>query len=145
MWTKIIEKMYEDQDAQVLQDNIRAIIQMRATGQNYQTASSARGPPKADATARKLTREELTKEVVSVTKISQQLLYSDFQKAILDYQLREHERFLKSFTQLFKSVDEDLDGVISEEEFRQLLTEMNLVDSDEEVQLLLHQVDPFNN
>jgi len=35
MWTKIIEKMYEDQDAQVLQENIRAIIQMRANGQNY--------------------------------------------------------------------------------------------------------------
>jgi archaellum component FlaC len=32
MWTKIIEKMYEDQDAQVLQENIRAIIQMRANG-----------------------------------------------------------------------------------------------------------------
>lgn len=35
--------------------------------------------------------------------------------------------------------------MISEEEFRLLLGEMNLVSSDEEVQLLLHQVDPFNN
>lgn len=80
MWTKIIEKMYEDQDAQVLQENIRAIIQMRANGQNYSSTTLAKGAPKADATqtARKLTREELTKETVTVNKISQQLLYSDF-------------------------------------------------------------------
>jgi hypothetical protein len=66
-------------------------------------------------------------------------------KAILDYQLSEHERFLRSFTELFKTVDSDLDGVISEDEFRMLMSQMNIVTSDEETLLLLHQVDPFNN
>lgn len=46
---------------------------------------------------------------------------------------------------LFKQVDTDLDGIIQEDEFRQLMDQMNLVSSDEEVQLLLYQVDPFNN
>ena len=90
MWTKIIEKMYEEQDALVLQDNIRQIIQRRAaavSNQNpltnqYATVQSQRSTTKQDAaiyqTAKKLTREELVKDVIAANKSSQQLLYSDF-------------------------------------------------------------------
>ena len=61
------------------------------------------------------------KEVVTESKKCSKLLYTDFQKVILDFQLHEHERFLKSFTNLFKCVDADLDGIISEDEFRMLI------------------------
>ena len=37
--------------------------------------------------------------------IAGKLLYADFQKIILDFQLEEHERFLRNFTDLFKSID----------------------------------------
>ena len=49
------------------------------------------------------------------------------------------------FTNLFKSVDNDQDGVISEIQFKDLLTMMNILDTEEEVENLLAQVDPFNN
>lgn len=90
MWTKIIEKMYEEQDALVLQDNIRQIIQRRAAAlsnqsplpNQYATVQSQRSATKLDAaiyqTAKKLTREELVKDVIAANKSSQQLLYSDF-------------------------------------------------------------------
>ena len=42
------------------------------------------------------------------------LVYADFLKIILDFQLQEHEKFLSRFTQLFKSVDHDNNGVIDE-------------------------------
>ena len=64
---------------------------------------------------------------------------------MLDFQLQEHERFLIKFTDLFKSVDNDQDGVISEVQFKDLLRMMNVMGSEEEIEQLLAQVDPFNN
>jgi len=145
MWTKILEKMYDSGDYAILTESMMGMIQMRANQpSNYLTAQSARGKPEPPS-AKKLTREELTREYVTASISNQQLLYKDFLKVILDYQLNEHIRFLTNFTLLFKTVDDDLDGVVSENEFRLLIRQMNIVSTDEEVELLLHQVDPFNN
>ncbi len=43
------------------------------------------------------------------------------QDVILDFSLNEHLKFLFRFTVLFKVVDADGNGVLSEEEFRSLL------------------------
>ena len=59
--------------------------------------------------------------------------------------MQEHERFLIKFTNLFKSVDRDQDGVISEVQFTELLRFMNVLQDEDEIESLLHQVDPFNN
>ena len=56
---------------------------------------------------------------------------------MLDFQLQEHERFLIKFTDLFKSVDNDQDGVISEVQFKDLLRMMNVMGSEEEIEQLL--------
>jgi hypothetical protein len=37
-----------------------------------------------------------------------------FQKLILDFQLRSHEKYLKRFIQLFRTVDQDHNGIINE-------------------------------
>mmetsp|Transcript_26526 Transcript_26526/g.35480 ORF Transcript_26526/g.35480 Transcript_26526/m.35480 type:complete len:146 (-) Transcript_26526:264-701(-) len=83
--------------------------------------------------------------MISGSKQSSKLLYADFRKIILDFQLQEHERFLVKFTNLFKSVDRDQDGVISEVQFSELLRIMNVLDDEGEIEALLAQVDPFNN
>ena len=61
-----------------------------------------------------MTRQELAASSVINTKKSAQLKYADFKKVILDFQLQEHERFLYKFTDLFKQVDEDSDGILDE-------------------------------
>ena len=40
--------------------------------------------------------------------------YNVFQKIILDFQLRSHEKFLRNFVSLFRSVDRDMNGIIEE-------------------------------
>ena len=92
-----------------------------------------------------MTRAELHNNVDSRQKQNSKLQYSDFQKIILDFQLQEHERFLIKFTNLFKSVDNDQDGVISEVQFKDLLRMMGILQSEEEIESLLAQVDPDNN
>ena len=44
--------------------------------------------------------------------VTGKLLYNDFQKIILDFQLEEHERFLANFTALWKNVDQQRNGYI---------------------------------
>lgn len=90
-----------------------------------------------------MTREELNQLMQS--KDFEKLSYHDFQKTILDFQLQEHEKFLYRFTQLFKQVDGDNNGLVNEEEFRDLLARMQVVEREDEVQLLLQLVDPYNN
>jgi len=55
------------------------------------------------------------------------LLYSDFQKVVLDFQLREHERFLQKFNLNFKRFDLNQDGVVDEQEFRALVISMGVL------------------
>lgn len=51
--------------------------------------------------------------------------------------MQEHERFLIRFTNLFKSVDNDQDGVISEIQFKDLLRMMNVLETEDEIEQLL--------
>ena len=74
--------------------------------------------------SKKLSRADLTKKD---TVSAKQILYSDFQKTILDFQLREHERFLQKFNQAFKAIDTNSDGVLSEDQFSQLIWSMNIL------------------
>ena len=59
--------------------------------------------------------------------------------------MQEHEKFLYRFTQIFKEVDADNNGVINEEEFRELIDKMEVIDKEEELGYLLQMVDPYNN
>ena len=94
---------------------------------------------------KKLTREEQAQQQNS--QKFEKLLFSDFQKCILDFQYEEHIKFLKNFLEIFKSVDIGKHGVIDEPQFIGLLEIMNevskekigenLVDSPDEMNYLL--------
>lgn len=72
-------------------------------------------------------------------------MYQDFQKLILDFQLQEHEKFLKNFTDLFKSIDAQRVGYLSDIQFKELIGVMGLVSEEEEIEYLLGQIDPNKN
>ena len=47
--------------------------------------------------------------------------FAVFLKCVLDFQLKEHEKFLAYFVQLFKKADSDRDGILDENQFRNLM------------------------
>jgi Ca2+-binding EF-hand superfamily protein len=49
------------------------------------------------------------------------LKFGVFLKCVLDFQLKEHEKFLGFFVNMFKRVDTDRDGILNENEFRNLM------------------------
>lgn len=74
------------------------------------------------------------------------ILYKDFLKILLDYQIKSRDKYLRNFVSLFKSVDLDNNGIINEEEFVALVQSFNIYENIEEEALrLLNQVDPYNN
>merc|ERR1711918_35864 len=73
------------------------------------------------------------------------IMYEDFLKILLDFQLKGHEKFLLKFMKLFRQFDKDKNGVVNEEEFRQLIIATDPNKTDQEIQDLLNLVDPHNN
>lgn len=98
---------------------------------------------------KKLTRDE--EQVLKRQQSSMQaklLFQQEFLKVILDFQLQEHEKYLHEFTKLFKEIDTNNDGIVTEDQFRELIERMNVSDShnkEEDTDALLHIIDPHNN
>lgn len=46
---------------------------------------------------------------------------------------------------LFKKLDTDTNGVLNEDEFKQMINEMKVTSSEEDVDKLLEIIDPYNN
>lgn len=46
---------------------------------------------------------------------------------------------------IFKTVDTDNNGVINEDEFRDLINQMDVIHNEDEVNYLLTVIDPYNN
>jgi Ca2+-binding EF-hand superfamily protein len=104
---------------------------------NSQMVSTASNPLRTG----KLSRDEEVK-LKKLQGTHGKLLYSDFVKVILDFQLQEHEKFLSAFTTLFKELDVDINGILSEDDFRELLSRMGITIPAED---LLNVADPHNN
>lgn len=74
--------------------------------------------------------------------------FTDFLKTLYDFQMRQHESYLRAFTRIFRKVDTDQDGLLTEAEFMHLIqTELSpyLTLSQDDIVYFLQVLDPFNN
>lgn len=74
-------------------------------------------------------------------------MYVDFQKILLDFQIKTRGIYLKNFTLLFKKCDSNNDGVLNEIEFNLFLTHLMSINEnmDEDKGRYLSILDPFNH
>jgi Ca2+-binding EF-hand superfamily protein len=84
---------------------------------------------------------------LSTMKEEFKIAYKEFQKILLDYQIKSRDKYLKNFVYLFKKCDTDNNGIINEEEFVNLLVSMRVYEEaiQENSERLLTIVDPYNN
>jgi hypothetical protein len=132
-WDEIVKYMYNEEDSTLLVDEIWKVI--KAGWRN-----NASPPNKG-----RLTREEAVLIREKERMMKNRILYNDFLKVLLDFQLRGHEIFLEKFLALFKANDLDSDGIINEVEFRELVTYMDLGFTEDDIDRLLQVVDPYDN
>ena len=123
-WSEIVKYMYNESDSHTLLNLIWTSIQQKNTPQQNKGRTS---------------REDLHKKELKSTVV----LYSDFLKTLLDFQLRTHEKFLSPFLKIFRSLGNEKNGIINEEEFILLSKALHL--DDESISKLLSIVDPYEN
>ena len=68
----------------------------------------------------------------------------EFINFILYFQLKSHEKYISKFNSLFKQVDSDCDGIVSEEEFVDLCQRLELQISMQEISKFLQVIDPYS-
>ena len=84
---------------------------------------------------------------MSRIKEEYKISFKDFQKIVLDFQIKSRDRYLKNFVALFRRSDSDNNGIINEEEFFELLKNLNVYDDylEENAIRLLNIIDPHNH
>jgi Ca2+-binding EF-hand superfamily protein len=131
-WKKIINYLYNNEDAKILEDKVNDVIQKKFYKNKLDTD-------------RKLTREE----IIQLSKLKEEynIPLKDLVKILHEFQIKLREKYLKNFVFLFKNVDKDNNGIINEEEFVSLLYNMNIFGDQLKMKKveLLTQVDPYNN
>lgn len=133
-WKTVIYYIYDEEDASFLETKIMEFIKQRLDNTEVKPQ-----------TTRKLTREELAK--LYTIKEDLKIYFKDFTKIVMDYQIKLRDRYLKNFVIIFKKVDTDNDGILNENEFFQIITNIGYYgnDSESQTERLLNIADPFNH
>ena len=75
--------------------------------------------------------------------------YQKFIQLVIDFQIRVRENYLKNFNDIFKQVDLDRNGILSDNEFVKLIEMLNIFQNQEEfenqIQNMMSQLDPFQS
>ena len=73
--------------------------------------------------------------------------YNDFINIIGNYQIRNRDKYLKNFVDLFRKFDTNNDGILNENEFVDLIKSIPYCQKNIEINIFkfLSIVDPFNN
>lgn len=135
-WKGIIYYLYETEDAKYLEQVIVEYIRRK----NFERQNFDYG---SYTNVKKITREELNSPKLEDLEI----LYRDFTRIILDYQIKCRVKYLRNFVHIYKELDSDDNGILNEDEFIQLVANTELYNERFafESNRLLMLVDPFNN
>eukprot|EP00341_Mesodinium_pulex_P015591 CAMPEP_0116994102 /NCGR_PEP_ID=MMETSP0467-20121206/67901_1 /TAXON_ID=283647 /ORGANISM="Mesodinium pulex, Strain SPMC105" /LENGTH=134 /DNA_ID=CAMNT_0004692047 /DNA_START=1210 /DNA_END=1614 /DNA_ORIENTATION=- len=92
-----------------------------------------------------MTRRDIEQAPLASEESGKEIPFDRFLKVLLDFSLLSHEKFLKKFVDLFNEIDGNCDGMLDEEEMVQLINRLKIVDSDEQIDVILSKADPNNN
>ena len=122
------------------------------TGNNYLLSGTSTSELKNNSTNYLIThgtRRMTRREMFTLFKFQEDdcILYKKFIKIVGDYQIKNREKYLKNFVQLFRKFDTDFDGVLSENEFIEMIKEIPYCQNnmDDYIFRFLSTIDPFNN
>jgi Ca2+-binding EF-hand superfamily protein len=137
-WVDIVQYMYNETDSDILTFQIREVIKKKYYSQNVIKKKQ------------RLSREEMQLQKEREKAAKGRIAYKDFikvmnMKILLDFQLKGHEKFLEKFLGFYRDLDTDKDGVIDENQFRELIATMAVDMTEDDIVRMLQIVDPFNH
>ena len=142
-WKTLIKYLFP-KDSETVLSKINEYIE-NSRNERAQTDNKVNTYAYSSGNSHKLTREEL--KSLNRKENDLKILYSDFNKILLEIQIRLRDKYLSNFVSTFKQIDEDDDGVLNEEQFRDLIIKLELYPLEsvgEEYEKLIDKIDPFN-
>jgi len=124
----IVKKMYNEIHSEIINTKIQEIIKLKKESNEIKNSI----------------QKVVSESNLNVDTTDNKILFSKFQKIVLDFQLKSHEKYICPFLKEFKSIDTDTDGILNKEQFKKLIEKMNICSNDEQVEYLLHSADPFD-
>ena len=99
---------------------------------------------KVDKKTNTISREQMN--VCERIKNEMDIPYKEFVHVVMEYQISYRDNYLKSFLAMFQKCDKDKNGVVNEEEFREIVKDIPFICSKGNgyVKELLEKVDPLN-
>ena len=154
-WKGIVYYIYNNEDAQVIENKIAGFINKNKNVNNFTDVVSTHSNLVTNQNVlntvgnknsnKKLTREE----IFNLNKLNEEMNinFKDFLKLVSDYQIKSREKYLKNFVKLFRKFDVDSDGILNENEFINLIKNIPYCQNniDEYTFKFLSIIDPFNN
>jgi len=131
-WVDIVKYMYNREDSLNLTVMVKDLVRSQPKPPK---APPGRGRPR-EAGRRKSDADKLRAGTVR---------FADFLQVLLDFQLRGHEKFLSKFRKIFEQFDTDSNGVLDENQTRQLVVTIDPEKSKGDLNKLINTVDPYNN
>ena len=86
--------------------------------------------------------EILENKIQLYLKSKEKILFSEFQKIVLDFQLKSHEKYLTKILKKFQQFDLNSQGILDSKGFKGLLRSLNV--NEHEAEEILYTADPFN-
>ena len=163
-WKGIIYYIFTNEEAQIIEKKILLYIQKlnekndnnlyfineNNTNNNYLFSNNSinfnfNNSFSLSKPKNKLTREELFN--LTKNKEEMNISYNDFINIIGNYQIRNRDKYLKNFVDLFRKFDTNNDGILNENEFVDLIKSIPYCQKNIEINIFkfLSIVDPFNN
>ena len=163
-WRGIIYYIFPNEEAQIIENKILLYIQKlnekndnnlyfineNNTNNNYLFSNNSinfnfNNSFSLSKPKNKLTREELFN--LTKNKEEMNISYNDFINIIGNYQIRNRDKYLKNFVDLFRKFDTNNDGILNENEFVDLIKSIPYCQKNIEINIFkfLSIVDPFNN
>ena len=94
---------------------------------------------------KKVTREDL----ININRLKEEAVipYKDFIQIVCENQIINREKYLRKFVNLFRKFDKDGDGVLNEEQFIEMVKNIQYCQNnlEEYINRFLYVVDPFNH
>lgn len=134
-WRSVVQYMYNTSDAAQIKSIIHQFLYTQSLPQLRRQASQ---PEK-----RQQRRGTTAPSGTPLVRV--QLLYSDFVRLLLDFQLSGHEQFLEPYVAIFCRHDGDRNGIVNGAEFAAIVRELDPTKSEEEVESMVTQIDPLNS
>ena len=163
-WRGIIYYIFPNEEAQIIENKILLYIQKlnekndnnlyfineNNTNNNYLFSNNSinfnfNNSFSLSKPKNKLTREELFN--LTKNKEEMNISYNDFINIIGNYQIKNRDKYLKNFVDLFRKFDTNNDGILNENEFVDLIKSIPYCQKNIEINIFkfLSIVDPFNN